>query len=297
MTARETVLVGVDGSAASGSAVRWAAAEAAATGRRVRLVHVGDVLGVGTGPGGPPGRTMLDDAAATARAEHPALEVSSQLITGDPATELIALGRAAAVLVVGRGRRTLPGLFLGSVASHVLARSHRPAAVVAPGERVAADVVAVGVSDSAGGAAALRFAFDEAALRGAEVLAVRSWSERDWRFGAGTRFPLTPPDSWEPRERTVLDDCLRPWRVTYPTVRVRALLTGTPTEIALEQASEDAAMLVLGCRRPDDSFRSRLGPIASWVTHHYRCPVVLVGHSGRVTEPVAGESLVPAAGA
>ena len=75
---------------------------------------------------------------------------------------------------------------------------------------------------------------------------------------------------------------------------VRLVLTGEPTEVALEQESEDAAMLVLGCRRADDSRLPRLGPIASWAAHHFRCPVIVVGHPVHDLESIDESGLAEA---
>jgi nucleotide-binding universal stress UspA family protein len=295
MTVQPVILVGVDGSKAGWSALEWAATEADATGRRLLVVHAGDIRPVeGTVDPLPFGRKLLDEAVATLAATHPRVAVNTELVSCDPADAILDLAEDADIVAVGRGRRGLPGLLLGTVAFRVLARCQKPTAVVAAGARAHANQIVVGVSDSAGGAAALRFAFEEAERRGSEVVAVRSWSERDWRLAAGAALPLTTPESWEAQERTVLDDCLRPFRSTFPAVAIRTILSGTPSEIVLEQASEDAAMLVLGCRRSDDSRLPRLGPIASWAAHHYRCPVVVVGHLGRAAEPVLDGDLARA---
>ena len=292
-----SILVGIDGSRAGWSALQWAAGEAEITGRRLLVVHVGDVDPVpGTVDARSYGRELLDEAIATMASTHPRPLVETELVDGDPTERLIELAERAGLVVLGRGRRGIPGLLLGSVAFRVLARAPKPTVVVAAGERTCANQVVVGVSDSPGGAAALRFAFEEAARRGAELLAVRSWSERDWQLAAGAGLPLSSPDLWESQERGVLEQCLAPWRASFPSVSVQTVLTGVATELALEQAAENAAMLVLGCRRSDDSRLPRLGPIASWAAHHYRCPVVVVGHPGGAAETVTDE-LAATAGA
>src|SRR3954452_23464936 len=243
MTVQRVILVGVDGSQAGWSALQWAAAEADATGRRLLVAHVGDVRPAeGTVDPQPFGRKLLAEAVAAVAATHPRVAVNTELLSGDPSHALIDLAEDADIVALGRGRRGLPGLLLGTVAFRVLAHSQKPTAVVAAGARAHANRIVVGVSDSAGGAAALRFAFEEAERRGAEVVAVRSWSERDWRLAAGAGLPMATPDAWEAQERMVLDDCLQSFRSSFPAVPVSTMLTGSPTEIALEQASENAAM-------------------------------------------------------
>jgi nucleotide-binding universal stress UspA family protein len=290
MSVQQTILVGIDGSRAGWTALQWAAAEAELTGRRLLVGHVGDVEPVpGTVDARSFGRELLDEAVATMATTHPRLLVQTELLAGDPTDQLVELAERAGLVVLGRGRRGIPGLLLGSVAFRVLARAPKPTVVVAAAERSCANQVVVGVSDSAGGASALRFAFAESARRGAELVAVRSWSERDWQLAAGAGVPLTSPELWEFQEQTVLERCLAPWRTGFPSVAVRTELTGIATELALEQAADNAAMLVLGCRRSDDSRLPRLGPIASWAAHHFGCPVVVVGHHGSVTDTAADE--------
>lgn len=294
MAVQQTILVGIDGSRAGWSALQWAAGEADLTGRRLLVVHVGDVEAVpGTVDTRSYGRELLDEAVATMATTHPRLVVQTELVGGDPTDQLVQLAERAGLVVLGRGRRGIPGLLLGSVAFRVLAHAPKPTAVVAAGERSCGNQIVVGVSDSTGGAAALRFAFEEAARRGAELVAVRSWSERDWQLAAGAGLPLSSPELWESQERSVLNQCLAPWQAGFPAVPVRVELTGVATELALEQAAENAAMLVLGCRRSDDSRLPRLGPIASWAAHHFRCPVVVVGHPGR-TDDTSTDELVAA---
>jgi nucleotide-binding universal stress UspA family protein len=295
MTSDRAILVGIDGSRAGWHALDWAADEAELTARPLVVAHVGDVEPVaGTVDERSFGRELLDEAVANLADSHPTLLVTTELVTGDPARKLVELSTGTEIVVVGRGRRGLPGLLLGSVAFRVLAHAQSATAVVAAGSRVSANRIVVGTSDSAGGQAALRFTFEEAMRRGAEVVAVRSWSERDWRLAAAAALPTSSPEMWEAQERTVLEDCVRPMHEAFPAVPVRLVLTGAPTEIALEQESEDAAMLVLGCRRADDSRLPRLGPIASWAAHQFRCPVVIVGHPLHDLEPVDDAGLASA---
>jgi nucleotide-binding universal stress UspA family protein len=272
------IVVGIDGSAAAESALDWAADEAERTRRPLVVVHVGDVAAaeVSADPR-PYGRELLDEAIVTLVHTHPDVQVTTELLEGQAGAQLEEISRTAAMLVVGRGRRGLAALLLGSVAHHVLGHAHCPTAVVATNRRDSLNTIVVGVSDSPGGVAALSFAGVEAALRGADVVAVRCWSQREWRLAASAALPVTSPDDWESQERAILDACLTPVREAFPTLEIRSVLSSAPPEIALEHEAEKAAMLVLGCRRSDDSRLPRLGPISSWAAHHFDCPVVIVG--------------------
>src|SRR3954447_9862743 len=127
MAVQQTILVGIDGSRAGWSALQWAAGEAELTGRRVLVVHVGDVEAVaGTVAERSYGSELLDEAVSTMAPTHPRLLVQTELATGDPTERLIELSDRAGLIVVGRGRRGIPGLLLGSGAFRALAA--RPAA-------------------------------------------------------------------------------------------------------------------------------------------------------------------------
>lgn len=274
MSAEHRIVVGVDGSPSAENAARWAAELAARSGRSLHLVHVVPEVAVGD--------AALDAAARTATRDHPDLAVRALQLAGDPAVGLVESAAAADLLVVGRARHGRLPLHLGSVAHRVLSHASCPTAVVPCGPRVSANAVVVAVSDSAGGAEAVRFAFAEAARRAAELVAVRSWSSVQRRLESTAALTITANGMWEAAERTLLDDCLRPHRLAYPAVRVRQVVTGEPIEIVLEREGANAVMVVVGCRRADDSRLPRLGPVASWAAHHFDVPVVVVGHPAKV---------------
>jgi nucleotide-binding universal stress UspA family protein len=279
--ARPSILVGIDGSPAAWRALEWAA-ECERTRRHLDVVHVGDVLAdPGAADSRAYGRALLDDAIATLADDHSEVDAGMTLKDGRPAAVLLELVAGADLVVVGRGWRGVPGVQIGSVANKVLAHATCPTAVVPASADVRTNRVAVGVSNSPGGMAAIRFAADEAAKRGAELVAVRSWLTREWRLAAAAALPISPADVWQQLEQTTLDSCLRPVRDTLPHLQVRCVLSGAAPEIVLEQQARGAAMVVLGCRRADDGRFPRLGPISSWAAHHFDCPVVVVGSPNR----------------
>jgi hypothetical protein len=51
----------------------------------------------------------------------------------------------------------------------------------------------------------MRVALTEARWRGADVVAVRSWSNLEWRLAANPA-PITSPQMWEHAECAVLDN-------------------------------------------------------------------------------------------
>jgi nucleotide-binding universal stress UspA family protein len=138
---QELVVVGVDGSAESVAALRWAARYATATGARVRAMLGWHYPGAAGGP--PTGvapeavhdqtdaqmHATLD--AAIAKAGQEAAGVEKGTAYGHPAQVLIEASEEADLLVVGRhGHGAFSGMLLGSVSIHCVTGAHCPVVVI-----------------------------------------------------------------------------------------------------------------------------------------------------------------------
>ncbi|WAL69407.1 universal stress protein [Amycolatopsis cynarae] len=135
------VVVGVDGSATSAAALRWAVAEAAATGRVVRAVAAWTYVPA-VDPGGVVapidevaamhGRA-LDDFVRETVGERPGAPVRADLVEGDPADALVKASAEASLLVLGsHGRGRLLSALLGSVSAQCLRRAACPVVIISP---------------------------------------------------------------------------------------------------------------------------------------------------------------------
>ena len=265
-----SVVVGLDGSVNAEQALGWAADEARIRRRPLQIVHIGE-----------PGlfsRDVLADALATVAGMQPGLAASAVPMRGDPVAQLLRLSASANLLVLGRSRHGVLGTPLGSVTASVLAHAHCPTVIIPRVSHGHGRQIVVGISDSPGGLAALRFAFAEAHRRGTGVIAVRSWWAHEWRFGSEHAVPMDEPRLWLEPERAVLDQCVTQVRGEFPAIPVRSVLTGQEADLAFDGLTREAALLVLGCRRGDDARIARLGPITTWATRHIDYPVVVVGH-------------------
>lgn len=132
MTTKQ-VLVGIDGSACSKAALRWAAEEARLRGVELHAVAAWLPLAVAYALGG--FATQVDfDPRANAKLVlgetlqevlgEDAANVRSEVIEGGPAKVLIDLSADADLVVVGtRGHGGFAGLLLGSVSQHVSAHA------------------------------------------------------------------------------------------------------------------------------------------------------------------------------
>jgi len=135
------IVVGVDGSAASADALRWAARQAELTGAELRAVSSWRWPNYITVR--PPGIDLATDTERTlnevvdvALAGFDGLTVTRHVIEGPPGPALLALSQNAELLVVGaKGRAAFPGMLLGSVAEYCVRNGHCPVVVVRAGDQ------------------------------------------------------------------------------------------------------------------------------------------------------------------
>ena len=140
------VVVGVDGSAESVAALRWAADYAKAAGATVQALiawHYPDVAGaapVGVAP--PPIRheseehirATLDQAVRQVYPDPAAAGVQTRVAYGHPSQVLVEASKGASLLVVGsRGQGAFSGMLLGSVSMHCVTGAFCPITVVRHG--------------------------------------------------------------------------------------------------------------------------------------------------------------------
>jgi nucleotide-binding universal stress UspA family protein len=275
------VVVGVDGSASAYRAVEWAAGEAHRRGVGLRLVRAFSWT-TADHPTGWVARyrdEMLDvsrrqvaRAVRVAADTRPDVEVESQVELGAPIEVLSSEARRAQLLVLGdRGLGEVAGLVLGSVAVSLAARGPCPVEVVR-GERAGADgPVVVGVDGSPVSEAALAFAFDAAAARGVDLVAVHAWSPTaiDEELASWVEWDASA-------ESAVLAERLAGWGQKYPQVAVRRTVVRDGAVRALVTASAGAQLVVVGSRGRGNAAGLLLGSVSHGVLHGAHCPVAVV---------------------
>ncbi|MET9550137.1 universal stress protein [Streptomyces sp. NPDC006627] len=284
------VVVGVDGSASALAAVETAAREAQARGAGLRVVHafIWPVMHVSSGPSplGPPGgglRKMADqlvaEAVERARATAPEVDVSHAVVTGEPLTVLEAQSRTAELIVVGsRGMGGFVGLMVGSTAVHLAAHGRCPVLVVRE-QPMADGAVVVGVDGSAASERAVDFAFAEAELRKAPLVALHAWTTWNAPMPAprDTSAPYAnPPGALAAEEECLLSEALAGHRTRYPDVVVEDKAVRGRTREALIDASRSAQLLVVGARGRGGFTGLLLGSVSQAMLHHAHCPVAVV---------------------
>lgn len=138
-------------------------------------------------------------------------------------------------------------------------------------------MIVVGIDGSEGAGRALRFAAEEASLRGTDLRIVAVWNVPA-AYYAGEAVAPIPVDHFERSMRATaerqVDECL----AEYPDLKTHLIVTeGTPSQVLVEK-SERAEMLVVGSRGLGGFRGLMLGSVGQQCAHHANCPVVIVPH-------------------
>jgi nucleotide-binding universal stress UspA family protein len=285
----QQLVVGVDGSAASDGAVRWAVREATLRGLAIRLITVvaptltssvmapddtiaqgqldraREVLGQA--------RRLIDDLSG-----ENALNVHTKMQYDRVVPSLVDASTDSAMIVVGsRGFDGYGRHMLGSVSSGLLHHAHCPVAVVHDSGPVQHETrddapILLGIDGSPASEAATTLAFDEASRRGVPLVALHAWSD------VGV-FPILGMDWREYRDQgdEVLGERLAGWHETYPEVEVhRRLVCDVPARWLVDE-SRDAQLVVVGRRGRGGYAGLQLGSVSSAVVQSAHAPVIVVG--------------------
>ena len=259
------ILAALDGSLVSDAAADWAAARAEAFGANLILVHVT-----------PPGwsfQTIEDHALATKRADdllnsemdrlahsYPWLDVSSMVVSGEPAETLAGLTGTAGLLVAGtdRGPGT-EGQGYGSVSFQIAVTSLCPVAIIPRHPVPQQHGVVVGVDGSRDSKSALELAAGEARRFGEALLIVHA---------VGSLNPSGNADD-------VVGDAVTWVHAHFPDVSVSVRVDPVHHAAeALAAASSEARLLVLG-RKGRGGMRVLLGSVGQHTLLNAQCPTIL----------------------
>ena len=142
------IVVGVDGSPESRTALRWAITQAELTDARVEAVSAWQDLAMyGFAYGWSPAvfedvsiaavsEKILAEAVADEAAGGASVQILTRVLHGHPAQVLLDAADGAQLLVVGsRGHGAFAGMLLGSVSQHCVQHASCPVVVVPPAER------------------------------------------------------------------------------------------------------------------------------------------------------------------
>ena len=287
------IVVGIDagmragGAAPAGAALDWAAAEAAAQQRPLRIVHAFyprmpvDVYGVAgwysdqpilsaehclSSAAGQAAEELLRAAGNRARSIAPESELSLRAVAGTAEGVLREETRDAHMLVIGQHphhqSRRLRRLLAGSVSAQLAVYAHCPLVVIrapgqAPGVRSTPRVV-IGNDTLIPRDRAISFAFHAARQRGISLTALHVSAEKDLH-----------------RAQRIFDHALSRWHAHYPDVVLSTRVVDGDRARTLLAESVGSALLILSCSRRPRPF-TPLAATQRTVLRHASSPIAIV---------------------
>lgn len=282
------VVVGVDGTPAAHSAIRWGATVAARRGRRLILAY---------GMNSTPAKTwlaayqpMVDEAVQVLRTHGeqalatgvqvvheavPNLAPDTLLSEHSGPKMLIELSKSAHMVVLG-SRRGGAIANLGSTVLAVAAHGHGTIVSVREDtEDITEGPVVVGVDGSPVSDTAVAAAFAEAAERETDLVAVHTWSDLTFTEFASTGFIEIPAEDLQAAEQAVLAERLAGWQQRYPEVTVRREVYPSTPGLHLREWSERAQLVVVGSRGRGGFRGLLLGSTSQALIQRAACPVMV----------------------
>ncbi|HEY3467647.1 MAG TPA: universal stress protein [Amycolatopsis sp.] len=285
-TGNPPIVVAVDGSDLAEAAALWAAGEAAR--RRAPLLVFSaygyEDAGVGGRMYAPSDWLTIREAEtdevlrrtrAALEAAVPGLEIATEASDRGPIPALLEVSERARLLVTGEPVGAIAGLFSGSPDVDLAAKAHCPVVVVRGNENVDGPVV-VGVDGSPLSEAAIAWAFEEASLHNARLVALYAWHDGDT---AGLFSDGNVAFQGEPVQesgRRLLAQRLAGWQEKYPEVVVERRVEHDKPRHRLLSASRDARLVVVGSRGRGGFAGLVLGSTSQALLHHAGCPVLVV---------------------
>jgi nucleotide-binding universal stress UspA family protein len=279
------VVVGVDGSACSDTALAWGARYAAQRRRPLLVVGAAGIQPVGSElfriSGGfeaiqEGARKLTADAVRAATALEPTLEVEGVTPRHDPRDALLECSERASMVVVGtRGLGPVRRLLLGSVSGAVAAHASCPVAVVrshdGPESPAEQGPIVVGTDAEEGSAATLELAFELASTRGQALEVVHSWFVLDGlvRDEGPQQTGLHLED-----EKRLLAESLAGYAEKYPDVTVHRQLSDDAPRRSLVELSKTASVVVVGAHGRGGA--DRLSSVSRDVVERAHSTVVVV---------------------
>lgn len=279
------VVVATDGSAASNVAVAWAARDAAMKRIPLTIVHA-VVTPTASWPPMPypdslavrledDGKKAIMHAVKIAEDAMPAdrkVTIGRELVFATPSATLIKMSAQADMVVVGSsGRGLLARGVIGSVSATVVRQASCPVAVVHDGDLPRPDApVLVGIDGSPTSELATEIAFDEAARRGVDLVALHAWSD----FAVTDLGESSLPELLGEAERS-LAERLAGWQERYPDVTVRRLVVRDRPAHELVARAGSAQLVVMGSHGRGGIAGMLLGSVSNAVLHSVRVPVIV----------------------
>jgi nucleotide-binding universal stress UspA family protein len=267
-----TLVVGVDASAESMAAARYAVAAAEMRGGDILLIHAFPAPSARAGDRDAAlmaARTKAEELPAAVAAQlvvPPGVKVHTKAEPGDPVAVLEGSAREAAMLVLGRdrvswGERLLTGAVASRVASQVACTL-----VVVPGgwrarQAVPRQPVVVALDRETAAEPALKVAFEEARLRDTRLVVLHA-------------EPISAPAREVDAARFDIGVVLSRWKQDHADVAISTAIVAGDPDAQLIRWSKTAAVLVVG-RPHEHRWGSWTRSVARTVMRQTHCPLLV----------------------
>ena len=286
------IVVGVDGSPSSKTAVRWAAREAAMRNVSLSLIHVIErppwgLLALGGGAVQPPealewqrteGAEIISAAVMIAKdstQDRSIPDLHAEVYFSAIGPTLFEFSNQAQMVVVGsRGHATVGRILLGSVSTGLIHHARCPVAVVHGGAQSSSEhsqlPVLVGIDGSPASESATAIAFEEASWRGVELIAMHAWSDQ--------HKSDAPGDDWlklQAGGEEALAERLAGWQERFPDVVVRRRIVLDSPALHLLDEAELSQLVVVGSHGRGGFAGMLLGSVSTAVAQAAQVPVIV----------------------
>lgn len=268
----EKIVVGVDDSAASRSAVAWVADRCARHAADVEVVHV-----VGAAETrGTPARDPLVNAEHVLAAAAPDQRVTYHREPGAVAQTLGEVSAHADLLVIGVDPAHPVRAALGGwLPVRVAARTEPPVCIVPAGWVPRSGSVTVGLEDDVSSTEALTFAAQEAESTSGRLRIVHAWRLPEPSID-GSAALLVRPERILEEHRELLDAAVRSVHRRSPRLHIEDELARSHPAAALLQQAPHSTMIVIGTHREGILSGAYVGSVARDLLWRAGCPVVVV---------------------
>jgi nucleotide-binding universal stress UspA family protein len=223
---------------------------------------------------------IVDSAVTEVRSLEPTVHAWGETTGDGAAGRLIRASRPDTMVVVGsRGRGGFAGLLLGSVSQHVATHAAGPVVVVRTEREPVDGPVVVGIDKSDDSDHVLEVAFEEAALRGAGIVALHAYLPDVRTWGLDLPPDVEVEDVRRSTETDRLAAVVAPWREKFPTVHAEVVVVEGQAAARLVDASSTAQLIVVGSRGHGGFAGLLLGSVGLQLLHHAGCPVLIARDS------------------
>lgn len=283
----EHTVVGWDGSSPADAAVDWAAERVSLRSDSLMIVRAVDDTALYTDETATRwavalARFALAELAAGLRMRRPGLTVTTDVVRGEPSTVLSGYADVDTLVVVGtENGQTDEYWYSSRVGARLTALVDGAVAIIPIGDDRKRSGVLAGVDGSVESAMICLFAAELAQSHG-EVLNAVFVAPAPAAL-AGT--PAGESAAWYGR---VLDRALAATVREHPALPItRHVESGRPERVLLHHA-RDAALVVVGTRRPGVIRRLFLGSVSQALVNNARCPTIVVSETAADPQRLPG---------